>query len=166
VLTEADAQHFHALRLRSLRDHPEAFGASFEEEEVLPIETVRERLQSSSPDRFTLGAFLDDQLVGIIACSRSPRPKTRHKGHIGGMYVAPEARGGGVGRALLAETVARARSLPGLEELVLAVTAGNERARQLYIAAGFEPYCVEPRYIKLDGQYFDIEWMILRPIAD
>jgi hypothetical protein len=26
---------------------------------------------------------------------------------------------------------------------------------------GFEPYCVEPRYLKLDGVYYDIEWMRL-----
>ncbi len=50
---------------------------------------------------------------------------------------------------------------PGVEEVVLAVTVGNELAHRLYVAAGFKPYCIEPRYIKLDDQYFDIEWMVL-----
>ena len=78
------------------------------------------------------------------------------------MYVAPEARGRHVGRALLDEIVRRARTLPGLEEVVLAVTVGNEPARRLYLAAGFVPYCVEPRFLKIGEQYWDIEWMALR----
>ena len=161
-LTEADAQPLRELRLRALREHPESFGSSFEEEEAVPLETTVEHLRASSPDNFMLGAFVEHQLVGIVHCSRSPRPKTRHKAHIGGMYVAPEARGQGIGRALLAEAVARAGSLPGVEELVLAVTVGNEEARRLYTSAGFEPYCVDPRYLKLGDRYFDIEWMILQ----
>ncbi len=164
MLTEADAHAYRDVRLRSLHEHPEAFSTAFEEEQALPIQTTAERLRAASPERFILGAFVDDQLSGILGCHRSMGAKTRHKAHMGGMYVLPEARGRGIGNALLAETVARARSLPGLEELVLAVTVGNEQARRLYIQAGFEPYCVEPRYLKIGDQYFDIEWMILRLI--
>ena len=162
MLTEADAPVFRALRLRSLREHPEAFGASLEEEELLPVEHTAEHLRSSSPDRCILGAFVAGHLVGYAGFSRHPRPKTRHKAHLGGMYVVPEARGQSVGRALLDAVVTHARSVSGVEEVVLAVTVGNELARRLYILAGFKPYCIEPRYLKLEEQYFDIEWMVLR----
>ena len=76
--------------------------------------------------------------------------------------MVPEARSQGVGRALLDAVVTHARSVSGVEEVVLAVTVGNEHARRLYIAAGFKPYYIEPRYLKLEDQYFDIEWMVLR----
>ncbi len=162
MLTAADAPAFQALRLRALREHPEAFGAAFEEEQATPVEEVAQQLQDSSPERFILGAFLDGRLQGIVGCSHPARAKTRHRAHIWGMYVTPDAAGQGVGRALLAEAVRRTQALPGVEDVVLAVTVGNERARRLYISAGFEPYCVEPRYLKLGDRYFDLEWMILR----
>ncbi len=162
MLTEADAPAFRTLRLRSLREHPEAFGSSSEEEELLPVEQTAEHLRSSSAERCAFGAIATGQLVGYAGFSRHPRRKTCHKAHIGGMYVVPEARSQGVGRALLDAVVTHARSMSGVEEVVLAVTVGNEPARRLYIAGGFKPYCIEPRYIKVDGEYFDIEWMILR----
>ena len=81
------------------------------------------------------------------------------------MYVAPEARGNRIGTALLEHTLSHARTMDGLEDVTLAVTVGNDSARRLYLGAGFVPYGVEPRYIKLGDQYFDVEWMILRLVA-
>jgi ribosomal protein S18 acetylase RimI-like enzyme len=75
------------------------------------------------------------------------------------MYVIPKRRHHGVGRALLAYVLDYARALDGLEDLTLAVTAGNEAARNLYLEAGFIPYGVEPHYIRVGTQYYDIEWM-------
>ena len=160
-LDETNAQVFQALRLQAVHDHPEAFAVSFEEEQAQPIEAVAERFRAHSDEEFVLGAFLDERLVGMAGFGRLKRAKIRHKGHIWAMYVAPEARGRHVGRALLDEIVRRARRLPGLEEVVLAVTVGNEPARRLYLAAGFVPYCVEPRFLKIGEQYWDIEWMAL-----
>ncbi len=159
-LDEDDAAIFQPLRLRSLREHPEAFGASFEEESTMSLEQVAQQLRGPSSS-FTFGAFLDGELVGIVNLFRHTRSKTRHKAILGGMYVAPEARGHGVGKVLLTTVIDQARSLAGLEDLTLAVTVGNPAARALYIGAGFVPYGVEPRYIRVDQHYYDIEWMIL-----
>jgi ribosomal protein S18 acetylase RimI-like enzyme len=91
-----------------------------------------------------------------------PRPKMRHKGHVWGMYVAPEARGQGLGRLILDAIIQRASVLPDLEEIVLAVTVSNDAARAIYIRAGFVPYCVDPRLLKINGRYYDVEWLALR----
>lgn len=79
------------------------------------------------------------------------------------MYL-PEARGKGAGRLLLVETVSRLRAIDGIEDIILAVTVGNDSARALYTSAGFERSYIEPRYFKIDGCYYDIEWMCLRVI--
>jgi ribosomal protein S18 acetylase RimI-like enzyme len=113
----------------------------------------------------SFGTWLVGQLAGTVNLYRSPRPKTRHKAILGGMYVAPEARGNRIGKALLEHTLSYARTMDGLEDVTLAVTVGNNAARRLYLGAGFVPYGVEPRYIKLGNRYFDIEWMILRLVA-
>ncbi|MCX6043840.1 MAG: GNAT family N-acetyltransferase [Chloroflexi bacterium] len=156
-----DAQSVHALRLRSLREHPEAFGSAYEDEVKFPIERVVERLQTSA-DKISLGAWIDEELVGFVSFNRYPGRKTRHRASLGAMYVKPEARGQGVGAALLNEVIHHARALVDLEEVTLAVTVGNETAHRLYQAVGFVDSHVEKRYIKLDDRYYDIQWMTLR----
>ena len=164
-LTAHDAPVYQPLRLRALREHPEAFGSSLEDELPLPLEQVARQLVDTLGNSVSFGAWLDGQLVGIVNLYRSPRLKTRHKALLGGMYVAPEARGNRIGKALLEQTLSYARTIDGLEDVTLAVTVGNNAARRLYLGAGFVPYRVEPRYIKLGNRYFDVEWMILRLVA-
>jgi ribosomal protein S18 acetylase RimI-like enzyme len=161
LLTADDAAAFKVVRLRSLREHPEAFGSSVGEEENATTEQNAEFLSKSLPNNPMWGAFVDDQLVGLINLSRSPRNKMRHRAHIGAMYVAPEARGQKLARALLDAAIDYARTLDGVEDVVLAVTVSNEAARALYVSAGFQTYSIDPRLIYTDDRYYDVEWMIL-----
>ena len=160
VVQAEDVQAAQAIRLRSLREHPEAFGSSYEDEALLTPESLVERLRPTA-DRRLFGAWVDEALVGTLHFSRSTGKKIRHRAGLGAMYVAPERRGRGIGRALLTTAIDYARTLPDLEQVILAVTVGNEAARALYLAAGFTPTFVEKRYIKVDSVYYDIEWMIL-----
>jgi|LakMenEpi03Aug12_release.lakeMendotaPanAssembly.Ray.scaffolds.fasta_scaffold301704_2 GNAT superfamily N-acetyltransferase len=161
TVTPDDAAAYQAVRLRSLQEHPEAFGSAYEDELTRSLSAVAERLQPL-PERFTLGAWRADQLVGIVTFGQAVGRKVCHRGGVGGMYVAHEVHGQGIGRALLAELVERAGRLPALEEITLAVTVGNPTARSIYLAAGFQPSHVEKRYIKVADRYYDIEWMTFR----
>lgn len=161
MLTAADAAGYHQLRIRSLREHPEAFGMAAEEEEATSLEEAAAKYLQV-PESPTFGAFRDGRLVGIANLWRNPRIKSRHRAMLTGMYVAPEVRGSGLGQALVDAVLKFARSSDGLEDVVLAVTVGNEAARHLYLKAGFTSHSIEPRYIKVDNRYFDVEWMILR----
>jgi ribosomal protein S18 acetylase RimI-like enzyme len=160
-LTATDATRYQPLRLRALREHPEAFASAFEDEQQLSLETAVRRLQQSSAERYSLGAFDGEELSGLLFFHRWEGLKLRHRASIGGMYVPPEYRGRGIGKALLLDAIARAHALSGLEDLVLAVTVGNERARALYLAVGFTSVAIEPRYLKIGEEYFAIEWMQL-----
>ncbi|MDQ3247679.1 MAG: GNAT family N-acetyltransferase [Chloroflexota bacterium] len=161
ALTASDAETFHALRLRSLRDHPQAFGSAHADEINFPIEKIVERLQNTA-DRMTLGALVERELVGFVSFVRYVGQKTRHRAMLAAMYVMPERRGQQIGAALLDQVIDYARGLADLEEIILAVTVGNPSARRLYATAGFVASHIEARYIKLDEQYYDIEWMTLR----
>ena len=119
VLTSADASEFHAIRLRALREHPEAFSQSYESQLNTPLEAVTERLrtQSTFGDNFILGCFADGKLIGMAGFGRSDGLKVQHKGVIWGMYVMAETQGKGYGKALLSEAIRRAKAIPGLRQL-------------------------------------------------
>lgn len=162
-LAEQHAAQYHQLRLRGLREHPEAFTSSHDEEASKPLAWARARLAPSpaAPHDFVLGAFHDGALVGVVGVSVDLREKIRHRGHVFGMYVAPEHAARGIGRALLEACVRKARTLPGLEQLDLTVTEGNRRAKALYEKAGFRAFGVAPKAIKLGDRYFDKCHMVL-----
>ena len=162
TLEPSDAELFYSFRLRGLKENPEAFGSTFAEESVMPAE-VRRRHFHCTEENFVLGAFGDeDQLIGVAGFYRETHLKLRHKGFVWGMYVAPESRGRGVGGALLASIVERGRALPGLEQLCLDVVTVNEAARALYLSQGFQIYALEREAMKQDGEYYDVEHMVLR----
>ena len=144
-LNEADAQIYQALRLRALKTDSESFGSTYEREVNFSNVAVQERIRTKE-DRYVLGAFQEDgSLVGIVRFMRDTDLKSKHKGNIYGMYVAPEVRGQGVGKALMAEVIERAKGFEGVEQIHLQVVSSNESAKKLYKSLGFETYGVEPR---------------------
>lgn len=161
-LDRPDVAEFQRVRLRALKEHPDSFGPSVAEEANLPLAHAAE-IMAFKPNRFTIGAFQDNSLIGIAGFYQMNNQKMQHKGHVWGMYVAPEARGLGLGRALLDDIIERADAIPGLEEIVLAITVGNDYARMICVSAGFVPYCIDPRLFKLGERYYDVEWLS-RPV--
>jgi RimJ/RimL family protein N-acetyltransferase len=164
ALTEADAASYRALRLRALREEPEAFLITPEEEGLNTIEEFARRLRAewSGPEGGLFGAFEAGALVGLCGYGREKRIKYRHKAFIWGMYVAPEARGRGLGRELLAAALDRLRSLPDVEQVNLQVTAVNAAAAELYRSMGFVRIGLEPRSMRVGDRYLDDETMALR----
>ena len=109
---------------------------------------------------FYLGAF-EETLIGMVGFRREEGIKDRHKGLVFSMYVLPERRGHGIGKALMQELIAQAKQLAGLEQLHLAVVTTNRAACHLYRSLGFEVYGTTPRALKLGGQYWDEDLMVL-----
>lgn len=161
LLDAGDAASYRALRLRGLRDHPTAFGAAYQDEEGQTVEQTASRLAAKNDEDFILGAFVGAELGGLISLVRREGAKRRHRATISGMYVAPEYRTLGLGRALIDEAVRRARLMDGLEFILLGVAVSNDPARHLYESVGFEPHYIDRRALKIDGAYVDLEWMRL-----
>ncbi len=161
LLNESDTDAFRKLRRERLEQSPRAFAESISEHDALSPDVIRNRLRHASGENFVVGAFLDGELVGIAGFSRSPRAKTRHKGVVWGVYVRSHARGKGAGRALISALIDRARQEPGLEQIQLTVSIGQESAHALYRSLGFEPFGREKHALKVDGQYVDEDHMVL-----
>jgi RimJ/RimL family protein N-acetyltransferase len=163
ILKEADAEAFWNIRLQALRENPESFGSSYEELLERGISGVTQgfRKRTSPLEDVTFGAF-EGSLVGIAGFRREEEVKRRHKATIWGMYVIPEMRGKGIGKALLRAAIAHARTLPNLEKINLSVVLASTEARQLFLSLGFETYGLEKQALKLQDRYFDQELMVLR----
>jgi ribosomal protein S18 acetylase RimI-like enzyme len=161
VLNSSDFDRYRRLRLEGLQTAPTAFSASYEAEVSARADKYRDRL-SGSPENYVLGAWCDEQLVGMVGFVRETGPKRQHIGAVWGMYVTAAFRNRGIGKHLLDEVIERARSLPGLEHLLLAVISDNEAAHALYRSLGFEAWGTEPAGIKVDGVDYDEIHMLLR----
>lgn len=148
-LTNADATSFRALRLAGLKAHPDGFGSSWEEESEQPLSWFGDTLRNC----FVTGCEQGSALVGIAGFVRSERLKTKHRGTLWGMYVAPEARGQGVGAALVQQIIGHAKNR--VEELNLTVAAQNSSAIKLYKRMGFVRIGLDPRALKIAGAYVD-----------
>lgn len=164
-LGEDDAAAYRELRLRLLQDSPDAYGSTYENEVVRPVEHTAGRLRElqDEAEGFTLGAFTDDDpaLVGMVTLRRGDGPKLRHQATIFAMGVAPEMRGRRIGHALMDTLLARARTIPGLEQIYLTVVIPNDAARRLYRSCGFVTYGIDERGLKLGDQYWDEVQMVL-----
>jgi len=111
------------IRLRSLREEPQAYAADYETEGRYQPDLWRERLATA----VTYLAFDDDHdLVGIATGVWTRDGDT----HVVGMYVAPEARGLGCAHQLLDAIADLAIRRHG-KRLVLEVAESNERATPL-----------------------------------
>jgi ribosomal-protein-alanine N-acetyltransferase len=86
----------------------------------------------------------DRPILGYVVADVTPN-HGRDIGHIKDLAVRPDARGAGIGRRLLREALVEL-SLSGAVVAKLEVRAGNDAARSLYRAEGFEPTRRVPRY--------------------
>ncbi|MEU9393540.1 GNAT family N-acetyltransferase [Streptomyces sp. NPDC048324] len=102
-----------------------------------------------------LVAELDGTVVGYVRLGYpTPLACNAHVRQIQGLVVAEEARGGGVGRALLRAVREEARR-QGARRLTLRVLGHNAPARRLYEAEGFVVEGVLPGEFLLQGAYVD-----------
>ncbi|MGW0330518.1 N-acetyltransferase family protein [Streptomyces sp. NPDC003011] len=102
-----------------------------------------------------LVAELDGVLVGYLKLGfPTSLACNAHVRQIQGLVVAEEARGAGVGRALLRAARERARS-SGARRITLRVLAHNTPARALYASEGFVVEGVLPGEFLLEGRYVD-----------
>jgi len=151
-LNATHAEAYRNLRLQALATAPEAFGASHAEEAARPLSAFAERINPPEPSR-VFGAFAGNQLVGIAGFMVATSPKSRHKGTLWGVYVAPEQRGRGIARGLVEAVIAHATRHVVMLQANVVMT--NQHARTLYEGLGFQTYGIETKALCVDGVFHD-----------
>ena len=117
------------------------------------------RSMIGSPDGVMYTAKEDGEIIGIAHVSRLKR-RMSHRASIG-VSVRRCAWHRGVGTALMDKLVAFSRN-NGIEQLELEVRSDNERSIRLYEKFGFQKIGTIPAFLKVNGETFDCDYMVLR----
>ena len=129
-------QLYRDLRLRALFESPDAFGSTYAHESQISHDAWSLRLArgANSLGDLPLIAEVNGEPAGL-AWARVDEQAPAIV-HLYQMWVAPDYRKQGAGRALLDAAVGWARD-SGADTVVLDVTVGNAPARALYERGGF-----------------------------
>lgn len=161
-LVAADATQYWETRNQVLQEFPDAFTTSYQEGVATPPEQLAVRFGGNGSDDFVVGAFAENgELAGCAGFQRETRIKNCHKGTLIGMYVVAAFRGQRVAHLLLERLIAEVGEIKGVEQLNLTVTHSNETARSLYLRNGFASFGLETNALRVDGHYYDKEYMVL-----
>jgi len=159
VLTEENIDQYMDLRLEGLKNTPEAFGSSYEEEIMYSKQNMLKRLEQENVTVF--GAYEEGRLLGVVSLLFENHSKMKHRARIFGFYVDDRFRNSGIGRALVKRAIDESRKAGFIEQIYLSVVTTHFIAKRLYKSLGFHPYAVEKRALKVDKKYFDEELMVL-----
>jgi ribosomal protein S18 acetylase RimI-like enzyme len=132
-LGEDDWEDYRSVRLAALRESPEAFVASVDEEESYDEDFWRERMQRSA----RLVAERDGLAVGVVSVGTA-KESDGSAGELFGLWVRPEARGSGVATHLVKDGASLAAER-GHSHLVYWVGTENGRAVAFASGMGFRP---------------------------
>lgn len=157
-----DAEAFAAVRLEALKNDPDAFGSTYDDEKYRPMEEWRARLSPGNEgENGYFGAFADGEIVGTIGYFRHKGTKARHKAAIVSMYVRQDHRGTGMAAGLMQAALEYLKGLGDIDQVQLAVVSSNPAAVRFYEKMGFQVYGLEKRALKAGNRFFDETHMYL-----
>lgn len=118
-----------------------------------------EHTQTAPPQNNPTSAAADTTdlppFVATATVITDNNPKLGHRATIVGVYVDPDYRGKGLGKAVLNAAIDFCKSLKGINSVRLAVSENSPEARKLYESLGFTVWGVEPATVIIDGRAYD-----------
>ena len=152
------------LRIRALKEHPDAFGAPWAKAAALSPTEVRANFElrwiGGDNDLF-VAVNASGEIGGMTGTYREDGYKNQHRMHIWGVYVAPEYRGLGLSSRLLDAAIGYCRRVEGVLQVELQVVSQNRPAVRSYERAGFVRWGRLPRADILDDVVLDNDFMVL-----
>lgn len=126
---------YREIRLASLIDAPDAFGATWEESSSRADKEWQARLAGVDPTlHFPVAAFVGGEPVALAWGRIDPADPS--VAILNQMWTSPSARGQGLGAKLLRAVIDWSRETSA-STICLEVTIGNDAARRLYESVGF-----------------------------
>lgn len=131
-IKKSEAQAYRRIRLEALREYPQSFGSSYEEQAELEKLYFERLIEEESPAGAMAVAYDEEELIGICGILYSEDKK---EGEIVQLYVRRGYQGRSLGRKFIEEIM---RVSPGVERFTLGVKRDNLSAVKVYREMGFE----------------------------
>lgn len=165
TLTVSDSKDYRDIRLESLKLYPQNYGSgrlSYEEQVKLPKLMFERAFEGQMQDRFVIGAFDNDTLIGISGfvphVPEEGQPQVSNAGMIIQVYVKAKYRGRKIGLILTNFTIDEAFKMKGIDLIILGVKKGNISALRVYEQAGFQIYKFKENETRI---HENVIWMFL-----
>ena len=97
IVASKDSLKYRAVRLESLKLHPECFGSGYETQSQLPTLYFEGLIESGNQESVMIGAFVGEDLVGLCGLT----PAGGNALEIIQMYVSARFRGQAIGSKML-----------------------------------------------------------------
>lgn len=143
-------QEYKAIRLRALKEEPNAFSSTYERESAWTNDEWQKRAQE--PESVILLAKIQRKTVGLIGIYWKGNQKER--GEIWATFVDRDYRRRGVGRLLMQAIEEEARK-NGTKIVTLGVIKGRNAALTLYKSLGYKETKEKNNQEKSNGIHFD-----------
>jgi len=138
TLSLTDWAIYKSIRLASLADSPDSFGSTYEREALHPDSEWQSRLEPTGRAKNALPLIAEYDGVPVGLSWGLIHEPDSGVAHIYQMWVAPEARGNGIGKLFL-DRIAVWATTKNCDSLALTVTTTNDAAVGLYLSSGFVP---------------------------
>lgn len=156
-----DIDNFWDLRLRALRDHPDAFGSDYESSRRAGPSYAERGYFDGGVNRLFAAFTADGNLVAQVG-TYAEDGKRSHIAHVISVYTHPDHRGHGLATQLIRMCIDHLRSLLEVTSIRISVNANNAPAVHTYTNLGFETWGEEPDAIRTaDGSCHNELHMVL-----
>src|SRR5215207_11595246 len=100
-LRSHESSIYREVRLACLKNAPDYFGSTYEEEVSNPKFMFETFIENGSPGHVMFGAFTEERLIGITGFNRMARQRAMHRGELVQVYVESSYRGQNIGEKLI-----------------------------------------------------------------
>ena len=156
-----ESNSYRELRLECLKKFPQFFTTNYKDEKLNKKVFFQTFIEQSDPENFVIGAFHNNNLIGISGFKRHERKKINHGGIIIQVYVKPEYQGRTIGTKTIKYTLNEAFKLNGLEQIEIGVISSNANAEKIYKDIGFKVFGLQKNFMKVDNFYYDHKMMTI-----
>ncbi len=148
-----------APAIAAIYGHRVLHGLGTFEEEPPPASEIEARMAAVQTANLPYLVVADDHILGF-AYAAAFRPRAAYRYTVeDSIYIAPDAVGRGVGRALLGAVIAACEALGKRQMIAVIGDSGNAASIGLHTALGFEHSGIGRSVGFKHGRWVDIVWM-------
>lgn len=152
-----DWRMYRNLWLEALQETPQAFLATYEEEQYTPDEKWQSRIEKvrKAETQVMVFAYREKELIGMMGAYINNNPKVKHIADVWTAYVKIEHRKKGVAKKMMVELLKKVEARPDIKKIKVGSIQSQHLAVNLYKEFGFEMIGIYKQEIHVGDKFYD-----------